>query len=106
MPNPQKSDVFSLGCVMLDIMTALMERSSRAFAAHRAAKQVEEWIKILAEDASKKDDELFRGVISILHVISSMTAVEPRQRPSAAVARDKIDDFLKQLSGIDVRLDR
>jgi serine/threonine protein kinase len=120
-PDPQKSDIFSLGCVMLDIMTALMKRQSRSFTSHRSSKnktpgrggglpdssfhknleQVESWIGILAKDASKKEDKLFRGVSHILHLVSRMLSLNPRERPDAQVVRERLGDILTRLSGIE-----
>lgn len=81
--NPQAADVFSLGCILLDLLSHGLlynhksKRSSSAFAAHRAAKhktagrggaipdssfhknlgQVESWMAGMAHDAAKKDKE-------------------------------------------------
>ncbi|KAI0025097.1 kinase domain-containing protein [Xylariomycetidae sp. FL0641] len=73
--NPQAADIFSLGCVILELISALLlKRASRNFASHRAAKhktpgrggavpdssfhqnlgQVESWIGMLARDAAAK----------------------------------------------------
>jgi serine/threonine protein kinase len=120
-PDPRKSDIFSLGCVMVDIISALLKKPSRAFAAHRGAKnkmpgrggglpdsafhknldQVAGWIGILAKEANKKDDKLFKGVSHILQVVSTIIAVNPKDRPDASVVRDKIGDVLKRISGIE-----
>ncbi|KAI2632096.1 kinase-like domain-containing protein [Hypoxylon sp. NC1633] len=101
--NPQAADVFSLGCVILELLSLLMKRQSRVFASHRASKhklagrggavldssfhknigQVESWMTGLAKDASKKDDQIFRGVAPMLHVVARMLAVVPHERPTA-----------------------
>ncbi|KAI1127549.1 protein kinase [Nemania abortiva] len=101
--DPQAADVFSLGCVILELLSLLMKRTTRAFASHRAAKhklagrggavldssfhknpgQVESWMTGLAKDAAKKDDVVFRGVAPMLHVVARMLAVLPQERPTA-----------------------
>ncbi|KAI1780963.1 kinase-like domain-containing protein [Hypoxylon cercidicola] len=101
--NPQAVDIFSLGCVILELLSLLMKRQTRAFASHRAAKhkqagrggavldssfhknigQVESWMAGLAKDASKKDDQVFRGVAPMLQVVARMLSVLPHERPTA-----------------------
>ncbi|KAI3327788.1 protein kinase [Xylariaceae sp. AK1471] len=101
--DPQAADIFSLGCVILELISLLMKRATRAFASHRAAKhkqagrggavldssfhknlgQVESWMAGLAKDASKKDDPIFLGITPMLHVVARMLAVLPQDRPKA-----------------------
>ncbi|OTA90804.1 hypothetical protein M434DRAFT_397678 [Hypoxylon sp. CO27-5] len=101
--NPQAVDIFSLGCVILELLSFLMKRQTRNFASHRAAKhklagrggavldssfhknigQVETWMAGLAKEASKKDDQVFRGVAPMLQVVSRMLSVVPHERPTA-----------------------
>ncbi|KAI0431317.1 kinase-like domain-containing protein [Xylaria sp. FL1042] len=105
--DPQAADVFSLGCVILELLSLLMKRTTRAFASHRAAKhklagrggavldssfhknlgQVESWMTGLAKDAAKKEkegkDAVFRGIAPMLHVVARMLAVLPQERPTA-----------------------
>jgi serine/threonine protein kinase len=101
--EPQAADVFSLGCVILELLSLQMKRATRSFASHRAAKhksagrggavldssyhknlgQVESWMAGLAKDASKKDDAIFRGIAPMLHVVARMLAVLPQERPTA-----------------------
>lgn len=101
--NPQAADIFSLGCVILEVLSLLMKRQTRNFASHRAAKhklagrggavldssfhknigQVESWMASLAKDASKKDDQVFRGVAPMLQVVARMLSILPHERPTA-----------------------
>ncbi|KAI1422110.1 protein kinase [Xylaria sp. FL1777] len=101
--DPQAADVFSLGCVILELLSLQMKRTTRAFASHRAAKhklagrggavldssfhknlgQVESWMTGLAKDAAKKDDVVFRGIAPMLHVVARMLSVLPHERPTA-----------------------
>ncbi|KJR87052.1 protein kinase domain containing protein [Sporothrix schenckii 1099-18] len=70
--NPQAADVFSLGCIILELLSFMLKRQTRSFATHRAAKhktpgrggavldssfhknlgQVESWMTGLARDAA------------------------------------------------------
>lgn len=102
--DPQAADIFSLGCVILELISFLMKRTTKAFASHRAAKhklagrggavpdssfhknlgQVESWMTALAKDAAKKDDVVFRGIGPVLHIVARMLSVLPSERPTAA----------------------
>ncbi|KAI0853981.1 kinase-like protein [Daldinia vernicosa] len=101
--DPQAVDIFSLGCVILELLSFLMKRQTRSFASHRSAKhkqagrggavldssfhknlgQVESWMAGLAKDASKKDDQVFRGMAPMLQVVARMLSVAPHERPTA-----------------------
>ncbi|KAI5797528.1 kinase-like domain-containing protein [Peziza echinospora] len=95
--NPSKSDVFSLGCIFLDIVSFLMKRRTSAFIAHRIKRQrrprqsatpdqsfhanlgqVETWVDGLESDAEKKDDATLS---CILRLIRSMIERDPSERP-------------------------
>ncbi|KAK8025566.1 kinase-like domain-containing protein [Apiospora arundinis] len=103
--NPQAADIFSLGCVILELLSLQMKRPTRSFASHRAAKhkmpgrggavpdssfhknlgQVESWMAGLAKDADKKKgkDAVFRGVAPLCKVVARMLSVAPQDRPTA-----------------------
>ncbi|CAK7271496.1 hypothetical protein SEPCBS119000_004637 [Sporothrix epigloea] len=75
--NPQAADVFSLGCIILELLSFVMKRQTRSFATHRAARhksagrggavldssfhknlgQVENWMAGLARDAASTLDK-------------------------------------------------
>lgn len=112
--DPQRSDIFSLACIFLDILSHLLKRKNTHFASHRSSKnrsagrggapadasfhvnlaQVAAWIDILDGDAFAKDDQLFRGVPPMLALISKMLARDPKQRPTAAQVEERLDDAL------------
>ncbi|KAI6781363.1 uncharacterized protein J7T54_002255 [Emericellopsis cladophorae] len=77
-PTPsQQADIFSLGCIILELLSFLLKRSTSKFASFRSAKlkkggrggavldtsfhknlgQVEEWMTSLAKDAARKAAE-------------------------------------------------
>ncbi|KAI1815692.1 protein kinase [Poronia punctata] len=114
--DPQAADIFSLGCVILELISLQLKRSSRSFASHRAAKhklagrggavldssfhknlgQVESWMAGLAKDASKKDDPVFRGIAPMLHVVARMLAAQPQERPTAPEVEQAIYKILTE----------
>lgn len=101
--NPQTADIFSLGCIILELLSFLLKKPSRSFAQHRAAKhktpgrggavldssfhknlgQVETWMTQLAKEAVKKEDAVFRGVVPALKLVARMLSADPAMRPSA-----------------------
>lgn len=103
--NPQAADIFSLGCVILELLSFQLKRQTKSFAAHRAAKhktpgrggavpdssfhknvgQVESWMAGLAKDAAKKEKDhgAFRGIAPMLQVVARMLSVAPHDRPTA-----------------------
>lgn len=120
--NPQAADMFSLGCVVLELLTFLMKKPSRAFATHRAAKhktpgrggavldssfhknlgQVESWMTSLAREAAKKgkDEPLLRGVAPMLHVVERMLALHPGERPAAHDVQTRMYEILHDVCGV------
>lgn len=119
--DSRQSDVFSLGCVFLEILTQLLKRTSKNFTSHRAAKnktpgrggglpdssfhknsaQVESWIKLLGKDVSKKDDKLFSGIKPILGLIENMINPDPFLRPTSLEVRNKLGAILSNESGME-----
>ncbi|KAL1838567.1 hypothetical protein VTJ49DRAFT_2527 [Mycothermus thermophilus] len=106
----QAADIFSLGCVILELLSSLFKRQGKPFASHRAAKhkasgrgaipdasfhkgldQVERWMAQLARDADERvknssedgDGAVFASVTPMLHVVEGMLAYCPHERPSA-----------------------
>ncbi|ORY55074.1 protein kinase [Pseudomassariella vexata] len=119
--NPQAADIFSLGCVILELLSMQMKRQTRSFASHRAAKhktpgrggavldssfhknlsQVESWMAGLAKDASKKDDQVFRGIAPMLKVVARMLSAAPHDRPTAQEVEQRIYNILKECCQIE-----
>lgn len=125
--DPLAADVFSMGCVILELLShGLFKRSTGAFASHRSAKhknagrggavldssfhknlgQVEGWMTALAKEASKKGGasgdkgQVFRGVVPLLQVISGMLSPNPSDRPSAFDVQRRTYEVLTQACGI------
>jgi serine/threonine protein kinase len=118
--NPQAADVFSLGCIILELIGFLLKKQTRSFATHRGAKhkqagrggavldssfhknlgQLESWMTILAKEARKKDDRTFRGIAPMLHVVERMLALHPTERPSAHDVQTRMYQILRDDCGI------
>ncbi|KAF7548058.1 hypothetical protein G7046_g8807 [Stylonectria norvegica] len=128
-PNPQLSpkqaEIFSLGCVILELLSFLVKRSTSKFKAFRSAKhktagrggavldtsfhrnlgQVEAWMSNLAKDATRKVPDAdggnaFRGVTPMLHVVTSMLAANPHERPPAVEVQQRIYQIVTEVCGI------
>ncbi|OGM40139.1 protein kinase domain-containing protein [Aspergillus bombycis] len=120
--DPEASDIFSLGAVILDIFTHLCKRKISAFAHHRGAKnrtagrgggvadcsfhldrnltQVTSWITLLDHDSKKQKDSVFQAVRPILAVVREMLNKEPADRPSAYQVEHHFSVIIHQLRGM------
>ena len=126
--NPQAADIFSLGCVILELLSFLMKRQTKAFAGHRAMRhktpgrggavpdssfhknlgQVESWMAGLAKDAAKKasakkdeqSTKVFRGVAPTLHLVARMLAIAPHERLTAREVEHGMYRILTEDCGI------
>ncbi|PYI02252.1 hypothetical protein BO78DRAFT_390418 [Aspergillus sclerotiicarbonarius CBS 121057] len=119
--DPEASDIFSLGAVILDIFTHLCKRKLSAFAHHRGAKnrtagrgggvadcsfhldrnagQVSSWITLLDSDAKKHKDPIFQAVRPMLTVVRSMMNRDAIDRPSAYQVEQLFANSLQKLDG-------
>ncbi|KAK7427539.1 hypothetical protein QQZ08_005982 [Neonectria magnoliae] len=122
--SPQQADVFSLGCIILELLSFLVKRSTSKFASFRSAKhktagrggavldtsfhknlgQVEAWMSNLAKEASRKVSDkdganVFRGVAPILHVVAGMLSANPFDRPPAIEVQQRIYQILTDTCG-------
>ncbi|KAB5586017.1 kinase domain-containing protein [Coniochaeta sp. 2T2.1] len=127
--SPQAADIFSLACVILELLTFLLKKPSRGFATHRGARhktpgrggavpdssfhknlgQVEGWMTTLAKEAGKKgssarDDGggglVFRGVAPMLRVVEGMLALHPAERPAARDVQARMYEILHDVCGV------
>lgn len=118
--DPQKSDIFSMGTIFLEILTFFLKRASRNFASHRASKnktpgrggglpdssfhknlgQVESWMDTLTKDAKKKEDKLFRGIPNIVILCREMLRSDPDDRPSATEIQERLYNIIDEQCGL------
>ncbi|KFY46194.1 hypothetical protein V494_00567 [Pseudogymnoascus sp. VKM F-4513 (FW-928)] len=120
--DPIKGDIYSLGCIYLELITLLMKRSTRTFSRHRASKagqppsrkappadssfhhnpaEVESWASNLTKDARKKEDRLFRGITHLLSLTLRMLSPHPMDRPSARFCEERVYEILTNNSGVE-----
>jgi serine/threonine protein kinase len=122
----QQADIFSIGCIILELLSYLVKRTSSKFATFRSAKhktagrggavldtsfhknlgQVEAWMSGLAKDASRKASSskdganMLKGVTPILHVVTDMLATNPYGRPAAIEVQQRIYQILTEVCDI------
>ena len=111
--DSQKADIFSLGCVYLDILSFLMKKKLASFVSQRSAKnkkgwnsappdtsfhanreQVDEWIDMLRKDSFRRKEQVFDGVPAILATCQAMLGLNPNQRPEAWEIEEKMADII------------
>jgi len=99
------SDMFSLGCIYLDILSFKQKRKTTAFISYRSAKnrrpresgppdasfhanlgQVDSWIGGLLKETKKKSDEAF---VEALSITRRMLSRDPEARPGARRVADE-----------------
>ena len=116
-PATEKSDVFSLGCVYLDILTFMMKKKANDFTKHRSSKQklesgrgmnssrtdssfhgnlnkVHSWMEILNDVAFEMDDNAFRAIPHIMSLIQAMVNQNPDLRPTAQEVQNRLFEIL------------
>ncbi len=111
----EKADIFTLGCVFLEIVTFMLKKKPHDFAKHRSSKikinmggknsrtdssfhanleKIDTWMNILEKASYEHEDDAFRAVPPILQLIRSMLSRAPAVRPAARDVRDKVYDIL------------
>ena len=128
------ADVFSLGAVIMSILTLLCKRTAGSFERHRSAKnrtagrgggladasfhsnisQILLWADVLHDDAkkqAKKDDgQVFKAVGPILQVVRRCIEREPAERITAKDLVSSLKDQISSFAGVksmhcDLKLD-
>ncbi|EON68701.1 serine/threonine protein kinase [Coniosporium apollinis CBS 100218] len=123
-PITEKADIFSLGCIFLDILTFLLDKKPAEATKHRSSKhktagrggrggsrvdtsyhanldKVGSWIDVLDNLAMGQDDDLFRGVPYILQLVRGMLSQNPKSRPTAVEVRNQLSDILVNYSWVE-----
>jgi serine/threonine protein kinase len=117
----EKADIFSLGCVFLEIITFMLKKKPHDFVKHRSSKQkintggknsrtdssfhanlekIDTWIAILEKASFEHDDDAFRAIPPSLDLVRSMLSRVPVVRPTARDVRDKLLDIILQNTAI------
>lgn len=112
--RPEMSDIYSLACVFLDVLTFMLKgkvtdlvkfRSSRLVSPgsskvrtdssfHSEPDKIAVWIDILEEDSYRHAHQVFRGIPEILGLLRTMMLQDATLRPTAAVVRDRLQGIL------------
>ncbi|KAK5729753.1 hypothetical protein LTR17_011719 [Elasticomyces elasticus] len=122
---PEMSDIYSLGCVLLDILTFMLRgklvdfvrfRSTRIQAQegrnkfrtdqsfHCNPDKTEAWLDVLREDSERlgaAGNQVYRGVPALLDMVRRMLLQNALLRPTAVEVRDRIQDVLVDQCGIE-----
>ncbi|KAF2721260.1 hypothetical protein K431DRAFT_320533 [Polychaeton citri CBS 116435] len=122
--TPQMSDIWSLACIYLDLLTFIMKGRTTDFykfrstpslffsvsgkskkrtdtSFHADPDKLDAWITILKDDSDAKPDRIYRGIPELLRLTRRMLSQNAQLRPSAVEVRDTIADILLNESGVD-----
>jgi serine/threonine protein kinase len=122
-PSPELADIYSLGCVFLDIITFLIKgklndfvkfRTTRMMSPtpngkrtrndtsfHVSPEKLDGWIDILKDDSERFPNQVYRAVPALLELVQKMVLHQATLRPSAREVRDRIQDILVGEGGIE-----
>lgn len=117
--TPEMSDVYSLACVFLDVVTFVVRGKTTDFVKYRSSRvavpssrtsskttyrtdtsfhsepdKIYAWIELLEEDSHSRTEQIFRGIPNILRLIRSMMSQNATLRPTALQVRDRLQDIL------------
>ncbi|KAK3116645.1 hypothetical protein LTR53_002759 [Teratosphaeriaceae sp. CCFEE 6253] len=123
--SPGMSDIFSLGCVLLDILTFMLRGKTTEFIKFRSTrlqssdsriksridqsfhcntKKIDAWMDVLRMDIERLGagaDQIYRGVPDLLELIQKMLSQTATLRPTAMEVRDRVRDILVDQSGME-----
>ncbi|CAK3948884.1 hypothetical protein AC579_1761 [Lecanosticta acicola] len=111
--TPQQSDMFSLACCFLDLITFLLRGkitdfikfrqnpTTKAKSFHSEPDRIAAWIGVLEEDSYRHPEQIFRGIPELLRLVRLMMAQNGTLRPTALEVRDRIQDILVGECGIE-----
>ncbi|TID26447.1 hypothetical protein E6O75_ATG00940 [Venturia nashicola] len=108
------ADIFSLGCVFIDIITYLFKKRITDFIKYRQTKtkkangkgshidasyhgnpgKVVSWMETLEAEAKTSDDPTLRAIPHLLRLIRKMLNPNPALRPNAEAVRSRVFDAL------------
>lgn len=118
----RSSDIYSLSCVFLDIITFALKRKPHEFSKHRATKyknasgkgthvdtsfhnnaqKVQTWMEILENEvnANSKHEDALNALPPLFRLIADMQSPDPQYRPTAADVQDRVYDALYNYGGL------
>lgn len=115
-----EADIFSLGCIFLDILTFMMKKKPTDFVKHRTTKQktpgknssrsdssfhanlekLDSWMQHLDSVAMEHEEKHFRAIKPLLQLIRDMVRASPDARPSAYSVASRLRDLLADGAGM------
>lgn len=120
---PEQSDIFSLACVYLDILTFLLKGKVTDFVKYRSTRiaspnnknkyvtdtsfhcdpdKIDAWMTILKEESEKRVAEpVCRGVPEMLKLVKKMLAQNAVLRPTIVQVRDRLREVLVDQCGVE-----
>lgn len=118
---PEMSDMYSLACVFLEIITFMLRGKLNDFVRFRSSRiaspnhakvridhsfhcdpdKIEAWMEVLKDDCSKRTEQVFKGVPDLLGLLRMMMAQNALLRPTAIETRDRIREILVEQCGIE-----
>lgn len=114
------SDIWSLGCIFLDILTFMIKGKNNEFVKFRSTRvttknrtrtdssfhnepdKIWAWIDLLEEESTRHGEQIYRGVPDLLRLIRSMMAQNATLRPTARDVRDRIQEIMVGECGVEV----
>lgn len=116
------SDIYSLSCVFLDIITFVLKRKSHEFSKHRSTKyknssgkgshidtsfhsnsqKVHTWMEILENEVfiTPNQDQALFALPPLFQLIAEMQSPDPQLRPNAADMQERVYDALYNHGGL------
>ena len=116
------SDIYSLSCVFLDIITFVLKHKPQDFSKHRSTKykntkgrgthmdtsfhnnaqKVQTWMEILEHEVTAQpfQDQALYALPPLFRLIAEMQNPDPQCRPSAADVQDRVYDALYNFGGM------
>ncbi|KAK3699285.1 hypothetical protein LTR37_016528 [Vermiconidia calcicola] len=121
--SPEMADIYSLGCIFLDIITFMIKGKTNDFVKfrtmrvsspianskrarndtsfHSAPDRIDEWTDILQDDSERLSEQIFRAVPGLLELVRRMMMQNAALRPSATQLRDRIQEILVGEGGVE-----
>lgn len=123
--TPFMSDIYSLACVFLDILTFILRGKTTDFVKFRTTRptsvpgsprsprgksdtsfhsdpeKILEWITMLKNESERRSEQIFRGFPDLLLLIRRMLAQNPALRPTAIEVREQLQSIFVDLCGLE-----
>ena len=121
--SAEMSDIYSLACVFLDIVTFVMKGKINDFVKFRTTRvtsstpngkrtrsdssfhadpdKIDAWMTVLRDDSARRTESIYRGIPHLLVLIRRMMVQNATLRPTAKHVRDRLEEILVGECGIE-----